>query len=256
LPKLIYRAVEAGDCDALVALHRRSFTRWEIETSTFASPRVSDYLRAVTSVPLALREQFLWGAWRGTEIIGYAFGRALPDSWHLNYLAVAPEERKRGVGDALWQLWLEAGRARELQKLTLDMWQTNQNARAWYENKGCRLAGSTSFYRRALKAPTEKDKTVASFQLLNWENAVAWQTQYGFSKFEIARAQKRWAIGRLGDDLFRALEILPSDVEAILHSLDATRSLLTGLAQPLPDEPCDDILLRLENTSSKNMSSM
>jgi ribosomal protein S18 acetylase RimI-like enzyme len=248
---LIYRAVEAADCGALVGLHLRSFTPWEIETSTFASRRVENYLRAVTSVPLALREQFLWGAWRGGEIIGYAFGRALPDTWHLNYLAVAQEERGRGIGAALWKLWQEAGQARGLKKQTLDMWQTNENARTWYEYKGCRVTGQNWFYRRALK--TGDGDLAASqssdWQLLNWENAVAWQTQYGFSRFEIARAQNRWAIGRLGEELFRAMEILPDAVEAALHSLDASRLLLQGLPQPLPRETADNISLRLESAS-------
>jgi ribosomal protein S18 acetylase RimI-like enzyme len=251
LTQIIYRAVETADCNALVALHLRSFTPWEIETSTFASPRVENYLRAVTSVPLALREQFLWGAWRGEEIIGYAFGRALPDAWHLNYLTVAQEERNRGIGDALWKLWKGAGQDRELKKQTLDMWQTNENARSWYEHKGCRVAAQTWFYRRALKTGDGAPEAFQSlnWQLLNWENAVAWQAQYGFSRFEIARAQSRWAIGRLGEELFRAMEILPGAVETALHSLEASRSLLLGLPQPSPHETADNILLRLESAS-------
>ncbi len=245
MPPLTHRAIEAHDCAALIALHSRSFTPWAIETSIFASPRVENYLRQVASLPHAQREQFLWGAWRGDELIGYAFGRALPTSWHLNYLAVDANQREQGVGTSLWDAWLEEGRRRGLREYSLDMWQSNDVARPWYENKGCQVTGQTWVQRRPMQK--SESATNGNFQLLNWENAVAWQAAYGFSKFEVACGEKRWAIARLGEKLFRVTEVLPAAVENFLHQLDSKRSLLVALPQSHAKN--EKIALRLEKST-------
>lgn len=229
MSKLTYRAVEAEDCAALVALHQRAFTPWAIETSIFASPRIENYLRQVTSVPPVQREQFLWGAWNDEQLIGYAFGRALPSSWHLNYLAVAPEVREQGIGSSLWDLWVEEGQARGLREYSLDVWQSNEIARPWYKRKGCRVVSKSWVCRRALRTDINPS---GSWRWLNWENAAAWQACYGFSRFEIAHEGKCWTIARVGEKLFRATEVLPAEVEAMLHQREPERSLLLSLPQP------------------------
>lgn len=245
MPSLIHRAISEQDCTELVALHARAFSTWAIATSIFASPRVAIYLRRVASIPHSQREQFLWGAWRGEQLVGYAFGRALPKTWHLNYLAVDTNQREQGIGTSLWDAWLKEGQRRGLREYSLDMWQSNEIARPWYENKGCRVASQTWVQRRPLQRSESMED--GDFQLLNWENAAAWQDAYGFSKFEIARGETRWPIARLGEELFRVTEVLPVEVENFLHQLDPKRSLLVAL--PHSHSKDEKVALRLEKST-------
>ena len=246
LPLTIYRAIEPDDCAALVGLHRDCFNAWEVHTSIFCSPQIENYLRQLTAFPVAQREQFLLGAWQEDALVGYASCRALETSWHLNYLAVARDLRGTGIGWALWLACRSEGQKRGFTRHTLDVWADNQNARDWYARAGWETIGQSWVYQRVLARDLKASS--GDFRVVNWENAVAWQAAFGFSKFEIACGEKRWTIDRLGEESFRASATLPDEMYSFLHRLDPKRSLLLVSPQPLDGDESGKISLRLELT--------
>lgn len=218
-----YRPIEAGDCAALARLHLQTFSQKDIEASIFISPLVDHYLAQLVSFPNLQCENWLWGAWDGSDLVGYIFGRALPDTWHLNYLAVSLDYQGDGIGQRLWGMWHQTGKDREYRAFTVDVEQGNGRARAWYERMGYYSTDATWFYCEELAALPESGRHC---RLLNWENAEAWQKQYGFSQFNIACGEEVWAVGRLAERYFRVRYAVPDAVRGVLYQVDPTRQLL------------------------------
>jgi ribosomal protein S18 acetylase RimI-like enzyme len=220
---ITYRPIEPDDCTAVAQLHLSTFGARDIAASIFLSPQVGHYLAQLVAFPTLQRENWLWGAWHESTLVAYVFGRALPAAWHLNYLAVAPAHQNRGIGQGLWNRWYQSGHDRNYRVFTVDVEQDNKRARTWYERKGYGLAGATWFYIEDLAAAK---KPGSKLQLLNWENAEAWQKQFGFSQFNICSEKKTWTVGRLGENYFRAAYPLPKAAQGVLHHVDPTRRLL------------------------------
>lgn len=223
------RPIEPRDCSALVQLYLRSFSAREAAGTVFLSPRFDRYLAQLVAFPNLQRAHWLWGAWHGEELVGGAQARATESTWHLSYLAVAPELQNRGIGSALWNAWETEGRARNFSCFALDVEAGNARARDWYERMGFSVAQTTHFGIKSLSSTPAP--MVDEFQLLGWEAAEAWQECYGFSQFEIAQGDRKWRIGRLGNEYFRAHEELPLEIENLLLQLDASRLLLWLLPQ-------------------------
>jgi hypothetical protein len=70
-------------------------------------------------------------------------------------------------------------------------------------------------------------------ELLDWDQAQAWQLAFGFSTFKLRQGDGVWAIGRLGARYFRSQQVLPAPVEAALAVLDPARRLLVLSNEPL-----------------------
>jgi ribosomal protein S18 acetylase RimI-like enzyme len=225
------KPIEPRDCSALAQLYLQSFSAVEAAGTVFLSPKFDCYLAQLVAFPYWQNPHWLWGAWKNGQLVGGAQARETVSSWHLSYLAVAPEFQNRGIGRLLWKAWLEEGRTRNQHRFALDVEEGNARARAWYERMGYRVAETTWFGCRDLAStPTLPS---AEHQLLNWENAQAWQECYGFSQFEIAQNDNKWVIGRLGNEYFRVRETVPVEIEIMLRQLDAARSLLVLSPQPI-----------------------
>lgn len=227
----IYQPIKSGDCAAVVQLHRSVFESKDIESSIFVSRQVEHYLVQLVAFPDLQREHWLWGAWLGDELVGYIFGRALKTSWHLNYLAVTASCQGSGIGHELWSRWYRAGCERAYQSFTVDVGQHNERARTWYERMGYCSIDTTYVYCDQLSGASAE--TAPAYQLLNWENAQAWQAQYGFSQFELMAENEKWSFGRLGEKYFRASRLPTREVRALLHRLDASRQLILLSDKPV-----------------------
>ena len=248
-----YRPIQPHECGALVDLHHRCFDSAEIRGTIFFSPRVVNYLQQITRFAKHQQEYFLMGAWHDQRLIGYCWGRALENSWHLNYFAVAPEERKAGTGRNLYLHWLDSGRQRGYQKYSLDVNSTNGQAQAWYERLGWHTNSMSYCYEQPLQPAS--DGLDVRLQLRGWESAEAWQNRYGFSTFEITDSKKHWTIGRLADDYFRASEELPEDVQSLLCRIDATRRLFLLLPEPITNWTPIKVACRMHLLAEKDLPS-
>src|ERR1700724_3221231 len=104
----------------------------------------------------------------GGAIVGFcSFWRVL-DELHINNLAVAPANRRAGVGSALLTHALQTGATLGAERATLEVRRSNQDARALYERFGFSVAGVRRAYytnpvedalvlwRDRLRAPFEK----------------------------------------------------------------------------------------------------
>lgn len=69
---------------------------------------------------------------RGGTVIGYLFAMWIFDEMHVNKIAVAPEERRRGVADALMAHCFRFAAANDIRSISLEVRQSNDGAQAFY----------------------------------------------------------------------------------------------------------------------------
>jgi ribosomal protein S18 acetylase RimI-like enzyme len=92
--------------------------------------------------------QFYWVATLGDTPVGYAYARLVdePESrWRyatrllmLDQMGVAKGHRSRGVGEALWNAVLGTAAEERAERVVLNVWAFNRDARRFYERLGFR----------------------------------------------------------------------------------------------------------------------
>lgn len=86
---------------------------------------------------------------------GFALGRQVADEAELLMIAVAPEARRRGLGQALLARFEAAARDRGAARAFLEVAAGNRPARALYAAAGWREAGLRRGYYRRANGPAE-----------------------------------------------------------------------------------------------------
>jgi len=85
---------------------------------------------------------------REGRLAGYAMTWLGAGHGHLGNLAVAPDQRRRGVATALLDDLLERARIMSVQSVTLEVRVSNSEAQALYRSRGFRVAGLRHRYYR------------------------------------------------------------------------------------------------------------
>jgi ribosomal-protein-alanine N-acetyltransferase len=124
------RSLTYDDLPAVVAIERRAFpTPWSIAMFVLE-------LSKPTSMCLA--------AMCDGRIVGYTICSRYDAVWHVMNIAVAPEERRRGVATSLLSaLFARAGAGSQF---TLEVRRSNQGAIDLYHREGFRIAGMRRRY--------------------------------------------------------------------------------------------------------------
>lgn len=117
-----YEIGKAGASD-VEAIHR-------LEVSCFPSPWRRDFFES----ELRADSRFHLVARRGDRLIGYLFAMWFFDEMHVNKIAVAESERRKGIADALMDRCLEFARDNGVNSISLEVRQSNRGAQAFYEH--------------------------------------------------------------------------------------------------------------------------
>jgi ribosomal-protein-alanine N-acetyltransferase len=122
MSELVIEPVAVGDLDAIHALESSSFPcPWRREF--FASELVADW-----RFNLVVR--------RDGVVIGYLFAMWLFDELHVNKIAVAEPERRKGIADTLMARCLEFSRSHDVHTVSLEVRQSNSGAQEFYRHLG------------------------------------------------------------------------------------------------------------------------
>jgi ribosomal-protein-alanine N-acetyltransferase len=111
---------EPSDLDAIHSL----------EVSCFPSPWRRDFFES----ELRGDSRFHLVARRAGQLIGYLFAMWFFDEMHVNKIAVAESERRKGIADALMDRCLEFARDNGVNTISLEVRQSNRGAQAFYEH--------------------------------------------------------------------------------------------------------------------------
>jgi len=88
------------------------------------------------------------GVWRGADLLAMASGWLVVDELHITLVAVAPTQRRLGLGRRVLQGLLAAARQGGAERATLEVASGNSAARALYGGCGFRDAGIRHGYYR------------------------------------------------------------------------------------------------------------
>jgi ribosomal-protein-alanine acetyltransferase len=89
-----------------------------------------------------------WVAESESGVVGVLVARIAADEMEILNLAVEPDWRRGGAGSALLQAALEHGRRAGAARVFLEVRQSNQTARRFYERHGFAVAGRRVRYYR------------------------------------------------------------------------------------------------------------
>jgi [ribosomal protein S18]-alanine N-acetyltransferase len=128
------RSAALADAAALVSIERRCFS------DPWNEPSFREALGSEWTFGLVAE------ASRG--LAGYMIGREAAGSGEVLNLAVAPEFRRRGIGDALLEAGLAAFRRRHATEVFLEVRESNRSAQALYLAQGFRAVGQRASYYR------------------------------------------------------------------------------------------------------------
>jgi ribosomal-protein-alanine N-acetyltransferase len=107
--------------DDIDAVHR-------LETLCFPAP----WRREFFEVEMEATGRFNLVAKRGGRVVGYLFAMWFFDEMHVNKIAVAESERRRGIAHRLMQQCMDFAAMQEIRTISLEVRQSNAGAQEFY----------------------------------------------------------------------------------------------------------------------------
>lgn len=120
MPEVEIKLATAGDVDAIHAL----------EVAAFPSP----WRREFFDSELRASGRFNLVAKVNGVVIGYLFAMWYFDEMHVNKIAVAERERRKGIADLLMDKCVRFARANRVKSISLEVRQSNTGAQEFYKH--------------------------------------------------------------------------------------------------------------------------
>ncbi len=223
-PSPIIRAASPDDSLAMAAVVRAAASPLMRETTILGGSGLDRFIR--DQIASAAANRFLVAEVEG-HIVGMSAWRYEGEELFLNHLFVHPSAQGRRVGTSLWAHGLAGLNTGAARILSLDVYEDNTRAAAWYRSLGLEPVAQRIVMAVPIPSvsPTA-DQTCASTFLGPADHDYS---QYGFSQFTLSTQRATYTIGRLGMGFFRiASSVLLEDEAALaaLHRLDPRRRLL------------------------------
>lgn len=220
----IIRAASPDDSSAMAAVVRAAASSLMRDTTILGGAGLERFIR--DQIASASANRFLV-AEVGGHIVGMSAWRYEGEELFLNHLFVHPSAQGRRVGTSLWARGLAGLNTGAARRLSLDVYEDNTRAAAWYRSMG--LEPVAQRIVMAVPIPSVLPSAEQAWSSTFLGPADHDYSQYGFSQFTLSTPRAAYTIGRLGTDFFRiASSVLLDDEIAMdaLHRLDPRRRLL------------------------------
>lgn len=112
------RPAGRGDLDAIHA----------IESASFPAPWRREFFESELSAP----GRFTLVATNGDRVVGYIFAMWIFDEMHVNKIAVASDERRKGIAQELMDRCFDFAREHNVEMISLEVRQSNTGAQEFY----------------------------------------------------------------------------------------------------------------------------
>ena len=237
-----------ADAQAIYDIKKEAFGVTYLPFTIYRSPKAIAHLRQ----SIAYQDGSYIVAECGGDLTGYASISYSECQPILTYIAVSSAARGGGVGIRLLEATESALYQRGFTSLSLDVFESNARAVQWYTRSGYSNTSQRSLYRIALTGPMDVHCLLPSRRSL-WEQALAAEAQYGFSKVTERIAAGEITLGLIGGVAGKLLDYeglgLEEAIEAVLRMLNGSRSELIVVSR----EPLTSVYRALSHELSLRM---
>ena len=206
----------------------------------FSSNGYEVYIKNLLTLPEKNRRVKLYGAFVDDRLAGYTEWRVFEEGLFLNNIYVFPEYQRFGIGKSLLvkhgnRLLDEYGK----HKMSLDVFDHNEEAISWYEKIGFVRNDSTYWYIGEQPALARSNCTYDCY-IENYPNAKAEHEAYEFSMFTCSTKNGVYQIGKLNNQFYRLTDsnaLYDHDLLNCLLQLDSKRKLLLLTGEVFSSHP-------------------
>lgn len=171
--------------------------------------------------------------------MGYYHAVASAERLHLNYIAVDHDVRGQGIGDELLRHYESLGRVLKLERLTVDVYESNPTALEWYLSKGYARIGEKYQLRLAIPKKAKIGLELLSFSSEDWERARKREAYWGFSRLECKFGSASITVGLIGGNTCRLMSYSNIERESaaclVCQTFAGRREVLIMDADTRPD---------------------
>jgi ribosomal-protein-alanine N-acetyltransferase len=118
-----------ADVEIRLAAHADIEAIHELEEASFPSPWRREFFES----ELRASGRFNLVAFRNGALIGYVFAMWYFDEMHVNKIAVAEHERRRGIANDLMDKCFRFARANRIKSISLEVRKSNTGAQEFYK---------------------------------------------------------------------------------------------------------------------------
>jgi ribosomal protein S18 acetylase RimI-like enzyme len=213
----VVRRGRPDDAIELFSLIHQSFPSNLLAFSIYQAAGAGSYLETVIRGHTRPRHAVVVAEVDGA-LGGYydAFPRG--GAWFLNYIAVSPSQRARGVGQALLVHFEWDGCRRGAASLALDVFSSNTRAVEWYHRHGYRQVG-VSVITRARMNDCRGAAPLLVAAPRDWGRATAEERRRGFSKVRCKCGPGVVEVGLIGNRVVRVLSAAGVEVNTAIRSI-------------------------------------
>lgn len=212
----VIRPARPAEAPAIYALLREVFGERFLSYTIYQAQESTRYLAEVIGQGPEGSGQRIFVSCAGEALGGYYHAIVQGEEYFLNYIAVVWAAMHRGLGTALLTHYEQTGFAAGCEWLALDVFESNEEAHAWYARRGYRVHKATYSVRVDMKAMGPDDAQGIYWEEADLEKALLDERRQGFGKLECRLRGGRIVLGVIGGRSCRLLGIESLDLaEAI-----------------------------------------
>ena len=198
------RRAHRSDCSSIYRMKQDAFQSYLLYSvyQTRASMR---YLRKLLTQPADDSFNHFYLLECNGIPMGYYHAVATAEKLHLNYIAVDRDVRGQGVGDELLRHYESLGHVLKLERLSVDVYESNPTALGWYLSKGYARIGEKYQLRLAIPKNAKVGLEPPSFSPEDWERARKEEAYWGFSRLECKFGNASITVGIIGGNTCRLM---------------------------------------------------
>jgi ribosomal protein S18 acetylase RimI-like enzyme len=244
---VVIRVARTRDAACIVELVRGGFDERLIGAFIYGCRGIARYVeQQILDAEHSDTRYFV--AERDHSIVAAIEMRMLGDALFLNYIAVAPDARRDGLGSRVLGEAIAAVRTPAHERLMLDVLDTNRAAIAWYDALGLATESMTCWYEMPLELVSGDGEVVVT----GLSQARVVHRELGFSQITLVGEDYNATVGMLGDRWFRvtnAAVLMDAAMLRRLRALDPNRCVLALLPDDAAVPSACQVIARTQRRS-------
>ncbi len=217
---------KTNDINNIIILMRNEFPKFTLEKSIYGTSKINQYLKLSIMEKYSNKKRIVCKS--GNRIIGYIEGIYNKDKFHINYIVVDSEFRRKNIGKRLIENIIK-NLNKSINKISINVYKHNLNALSWYLKLGFKIINEKNIFEVTLDSTIEN--SYKDIFILNYPQFKIEYENFEFSYLKVQFKSEEFLIGILGSRYFRVnnVEILNnSKIIGFLNSIDANRKILVS----------------------------